>query len=502
MKKRFSFLALFATVTSLVTAQGVQPRPAPVQPLQTAAGIYQTPVWQNAMAGLLTINLAIEPDIPRDDQPAMAALGQLRTILGQQTGEANVQANNQALAALETYINSSPKPSPLILQIAGALRMQNADLTNNKAGYSQAENYFKRAVDPNTGMPNFLRAHKNLAHIYFKTDRPQLAAQSFVKALQLGDNDPVTFGLLGSIYFDQGQLIPAENALRGAMMLNPGITEFKQLLGNVLLQQERYAEAAALFGDLLLEKPNNVQYWNAQANSYIGMDMIDEAAKNLEIVRFLGKADAPMLMLLGDIYLNKEMVRDAADAYLAAVQKSAEARSFTQYYQAAQYLNRYEAFDESTQLLDAIEQNMSELTTKQKNDILTLRSEINLTQGKTEEAVANLEEILKTDPFNGRALIVLGRYYSSAEPDVAQDNANYQQRKIALQQQAITYFERAEELEDIDTVVEALVAHAQLRVKRSELPRAADLLTRAQQLKRQEYIQSYLDQINAAIQSR
>ncbi|MFU8765398.1 MAG: 3'-5' exonuclease, partial [Haliea sp.] len=40
--------------------------------------------------------------------------------------------------------------------------------------------------------------------------------------------------------------------LRNSLMINPGVLEFKQILGNVLLQQERYAEAKEIFAELLL----------------------------------------------------------------------------------------------------------------------------------------------------------------------------------------------------------------------------------------------------------
>lgn len=505
MKKRLFILAGLATLASLAQGQqSVQPLALNLQPTRTAAEVYRSETWKLAVTGFYTPNTAIEPALPKEDLEAMAALGSLRDLLGnvpEGNQGAQIAANNAALAQLEAYITkarATPNgPSAMVLQIAGALCMQTADLQNgNRAMLTKAEGYLSDAIK---AFPNFLRAHKNLAHIYFKTERPAKAAEEFVKCLTLGDNDPITYGLLGSIYFEAGQLISAESSLRNAMMLNPGIVEFKQLLGNVLLSQERWEEAASLFGQLLVEKPNRTEYWMAQANCYIGMDKIDKAAENIEIVRYLGKADPAMLMLLGDIYLNKSMVQDAAGAYMEAVEKDTRTNSFAQYIGAARYLNQYRAYDATMRLLDAIEKKMPQLDGPQKNQMLTLRSEVNLAQGKTTEAVRNLEDILKIDPVNGRALVVLARHYASEASRMQEGSEEQTLAKRETEQRAINYFERARALEDEGIRVDALVGEAQLLVRRREYPKAAELLEEAQSIRPQGYIQSYLDQINQQI---
>lgn len=499
-------------IITLITLAGIT-LPAFAQPQQVtsvdsspAKAFYATEAWDKAFMGYFGVNPGVEPGVP-DDTAEREVLGQIRTFLQSGT-DVDIRAAVQAIETLiQTKRAEDETVSPMMLQIAGTLEMRNAELTRDEAERKRimrrAEAYLKQAIDPSTGFPNFLRAQKNLANLLFRDDRSAEAKEHFVKAIELGDRDAVTFGLLGAIYMEEGKLISSESALRNSLMINPGILEFKQLLGNVLLQQERYAEAKEIFSELLLRRPNDVNFWMAQSNSYIALDQIDEATRNLEIVRFMGAANVPSLMLLGDVYINKEMIDEATEVYLEAVDMDPSDSNLNNFIRAAETLNNFAAYEQGMELITRIENAYEDgLSDEQEIDLLSLKSEINISLGKGAEAAENLESLLAKDPFNARALLSLARYYSTldADEDLPSEQQDLMERRN--QQQAIIYYERAQNLDDEQAQVRAYVGEAQLRVQRDELDVAADLLEDAQSIQYQDTIQAYLDQIRAALRNR
>jgi tetratricopeptide (TPR) repeat protein len=471
-----------------------------------AKAFYATEEWTKAFMGYYGVDSGTEPGIPEDPQER-EVLALIRTLL--QTGtDADVRAATQAIATLvQQQQAKGVQTSPMMLQIAGTLEMRNAEITNNEAEKARivrrAQTYLEQAVDPNGGFPNFLRAHKNLANLLFRNDQAAAAKVHFIKAIELGDRDAVTFGLLGAIFMEEGKLISSETALRNSLMINPNILEFKQLLGNVLLQQERYGEAKEIFAELLLKRPNEVNFWMAQSNCYIALDQIDEATRNLEIVRFMGKANVPSLMLLGDVYINKEMIDEATEVYLEAIGLDPSNSNLANFIRAAETLGNFAAYAQSMAVINKIEANYQDgLSDEQEIDLLSLKSEINISLGKGAEAAQNLEALLKKDPFNARALLSLARYYTDLEADESLEAEQQVLQQKRQEQQAIIYYERAQNLDDETAQVRAYIGEAQLRVQRGELEQAADLLADAQSINYQENVQAYLDQIRAALKNQ
>ncbi|MCC5833252.1 MAG: tetratricopeptide repeat protein [Opitutales bacterium] len=500
------FFILLISLSTAALAFGVQPRPFDgPSPVEVALRVYQTPEWARAFAGSYGVNPGVEPGLPDNDQER-EALGKIRDLV--QAGSDNDM--REALRVIEDVIRArergESRPSAMIYQIAGTLALRMVEITSGDDSRQQyqerAERYLRRAIDPNTGFPNFLRVHKNLANLYFRTERPEQALEHFRRAVELGDKEGVTFGLMGAIYLERGRYISAESALRQALMVAPNIREFRQLLGQVLLNQERYQEAVAIFSELLMEQPDNTTFWILQSNSFVALDMIDEAAVNLEIIRSMGAANSPALMLLGDIYMNREMVIEAAQVYREAIALDPSSTQLTYYIRSAETLNNYAAYEEALSVIETIEAHYEELTEDHEVELLTIRSEINIAMGQGAEAAENLEQLLRRDPLNARALLTLAGYYSDFRPseDLSEDEARAETRR--MQQKAILYYERAQNLDDDRTRVNAYIGEAQLRVQRDELQKAASLLEEAQRIRPQDHIQSYLDQIRSALRSR
>jgi tetratricopeptide (TPR) repeat protein len=501
MKRSIHLITLMAAALPLSAQQAViEVDTSP------AKAFYATPEWEKAFMGYFGVDAGVEPGVPESDAER-EVLGQIRTFLQSGT-DADINNAIQAIRTLMVQQQAESLPtSPMMMQIAGTLLMRSAENTSNEQQrqriLEQARGYLSRAVDPNTGFPNFLRAHKNLATLLFRMDKPAEAKFHFVKAIELGDRDAVTFGLLGAILMEEGKLVSAESALRNSLMINPDILEFKQLLGNALLQQERYAEAKEIFSELLLRRPNSTNFWMAQSNCYIAMDQIEEAANNLEIVRFMGAANVPSLMLLGDVYINKEMIQEATEVYNEAIRLDPSQTNLANFIRSAETLNNFAAYDDAMSVITNIESSFDgQLSDEQEIELLSLKSEINISLGKGAEAADNLESLLRKDPFNARALLSLARYYSDLDADESLPVEQRDLQESRYEQQALIFYERAQNLDDETAQVRAFIGEAQLRVQRDELDEAADLLEEAQMIRYQDNVQSYLDQIRAALKNR
>lgn len=421
---------------------------------------------------------------------------------------------------LEQYMNTARadadiKYSAIIPQLIGSVYFRLATMAGGSQQQQfrdQSRRYLEEAISM---FPNYRAAHKNLARLYFQLGDPRsldMAIKHFGKAIELGDRESSTYVLLSKIYFDKELYAASEAAARQAIMMDPTIKESRTILAYALFSQERYDEAKAVFEEMLQDDPNNADIWQMISNTYIQANQIDEAAKRLEIVRFMDKANADTLLLLGDVYMNKNMVEDAAEAYEDALQLSTRERNLRDintFIRPVETLNNFQAFDLAMELLGKIEDTYkSGLSTQQQNDILALRSEINIAQGDELEGAKNLEQILSTDPMNRRALLSLGQYYARKKAtSPAGSDAAKQERQVAVQR-ALDYYGRAEELvntgdpEDEEAARQAYVGEGQLLARERRLPEALEALQAAQDIKQEGRIASYIDMIQSVLAQR
>ena len=480
--------------------------PLGAQTIQTSLDmqqVFNSPGWQRAFAGDFAAETGVEPGVPEDPR-AREVIGEIRPFIQAQ----NEPSTQSAIRILDAYfaelIGAGQAPDAYMLMLNGMLNYQlartSANVNVRRRAEQQTISYFQDAIRE---FPSLLRAHKNLGDLYFRMENYPQAIEHFREAVRLGDREATSQGLLGYMYYLEGNLVSAENALKNALMIDPSVREFRQALGQVLQGMQRHEEAAALFGELMIEEPNNADYWNLQANAFIAQEKIDQAANNLEITRMMGVANAQSLLLLGDVYINKEMTEDATQAYLDALEEGEDVSFASSFIQAARTLNSFRSFDNAMRLLDAVREKFSDnLTEDQAITALTLRAEINLNKGLRDEAAVALEEIVARDPYNGRALISLGRYYMEARPDDALSAAEANIERSQNEQQAIIYFERVQQLDEVGEAAQGFIMEARLRVQRDELTQAVDLLEEAQNLDFKPTVEAYLSQVRAAARAR
>jgi tetratricopeptide (TPR) repeat protein len=399
----------------------------------------------------------IEPRVNEDERATMLEV--LEMISSDQMREAE--------AVLEDRLAAFTDSSAVMDFTLANIRFQAEELEDAAAGYEAAVEKF----------PKFRRAWKNLAVIRVRQGDFEKALPALIRVVELGGNDAITHGLLGYAHGSLENHLAAESAYRMAVLLDPATKDWRMGLARSFFKQERYAEAISLTNQLLEEDPESTDLWLLQANARLGLGDAAEAARIYELVDLLGGSTVESLSMLGDIYVNDELLELAAQSYIRALEMD-PANGIDRALRASKVLAARSALGEAQAVVDRLEQLAGDkLMDAQRKDILKLRARVAVAEGGGEQEARILEQIVELDPLDGEALILLGQHHARAgEPE-----------------RAIFYYERASALDAFEA--DARVRHAQLLVAEGKYDEALPLLRRAQQVNYRENIQEYLEQV-------
>lgn len=356
-----------------------------------------------------------------------------------------------------------------------------ANLYFQEGHLAKAEQSYKSAIQKH---PDFRRAYKNLGLVQVQNGNFTDAIPTISKALQLGEVDGRAYGLLGYSYLTSERYYPAEAAYRQAILMQPEVSDWKLGLARCLLETNRYADAIALFDTLLQEQPDQADYWLLQGNAYLGNEAPMAAARNIELVRLMGKADLTTLTLLGDIYMSNEAPDLALDAYQAAI-RLAGPDDTKALLRAAELLTQTGNYTLAQSMIEQTRAHYNNTLQELDNcTLLTLEAKIARAQGDDETAVATLNRIVERDALNGDAIIELADYYAD-------------QGDLAM---AITRYEHAEKIESFER--QALIAHAQTLVRNNQYQQALPLLRRALALQSDSILEDYAQRVKRAARNQ
>lgn len=426
-----------------------------------AAELWEDDAFVKSFIGSYAFLVGYEPKISDEEKDVLRTLVDL------------IKANPKAaIGQLELQLKSSS---------SAAFDFILANLYFQDANLEKAEKFYKTAIKK---YPNFRRAYKNLGLVQVQAGNFKEAISTISKALELGEVDGRAYGLLAYGYLTEGMYYPAEAAYRQAILIQPDQKDWKVGLARCLLETERYKEAVSLFDTLLMDDPNNTDYWLLQSNAYIGNDQSMRAAQNLEIVRHIGEAELSSLILLGDIYMNNSALELALSAYQSAVKvaSSDDARALLR---VAEILTRTANFEKAAIIIKDIRQNDAvNLSSDQDLQLLNQEAKIARAQGDDDTAVEILNKIVERDALNGEAIIELANYYADK----------------GLLPEAINRYEQAAKIGAYER--DALIAHGQSLVRDARYIEAVPLLKRALLLKPEPNLEDYTSRVERAANSQ
>lgn len=426
------------------------------------AAIWNDPMFQKQFVGAYGIDANVEPRLSVEE---VKLLEKVRPLMADELAKA------EALLVKSITPDSS---AVLDFTLGGVLfQLDRPD---------EARAQYEKAV---TKFPSFRRAWRNLGLSYAKAASFDDAIRAFTKMIELGGGDAYSYGLLGYAYAAKLDYQAAEAAYRNALLLQPDNTEWRLGLTRCVYKQNKFQDAAALL-DVLIERfPDKTEFWMLQAQTYLGMKQPLRAAQNIEALALLGRADAEASSVLGDIYAGEGLYELAANAYVRAMDQAVKpvpARMLRAVEALAARGAPAQARRVAAHVHETWKEGLAELESRK---LLKLEARLAIADGDGgADTAAILEELVRVDPLDGEALLLLGQHHvKNGEPD-----------------RAIFYFERAESLEAFE--VNARVRHAQALVGLGRYADAVPLLKRAQELKPREDVARYLEQVERLSKSR
>jgi tetratricopeptide (TPR) repeat protein len=438
---------------------------SPAQPMTidpSVAAIWKDPSFQKQFIGSYGINADIEPRVTPEE---LEILEHIRPLMAEDMSKAE--------AALKKQVNKDSS-AMLDFTLASIYFQQDKKV-------EALENYLKAV----TKFPGFRRAWRNLGLLHVREGNNDQAIKAFTRMIELGGGDAYSYGLLGLAYASKQDYQAAEAAYRNALLLQPDNTEWRLGITRCAFKQEKFEDAVTLLEVLIDRYPHKTEFWLLQAQAYLGMKQPLKATENLEAVYALGKANVESLNTLGDIYLSENLMELAAGAYQRAIDtdlQQALARPLKSVEMLASRGGNAQARSVVKHIHEVLEKGMTE---DDRRKLLKLDARLSLAEGKGDaEGIKVLEELVKLDPLDGEALLLIGQQYAlNNEPD-----------------RAIFYYERAGNLEAFE--LKAKLRHAQILVSKSKYAEALPLLRRVQALKPQDDVQKYLEQIERLAKGR
>ena len=456
---------LVLVATTVATAQETT---SPVVPMTTPGitpqvlKIWNDPAFQKQFAESYIAETDIEPRVTADEREKMLKVMEM----------ISEEKIDEAIKLIEKSRGEAA---------SAVFDFTLANIYFQKENFEQAVSAYQTAVEK---YPKFRRAWKNMGLIYIRQNQFDKAQEALTKVITLGGGDGLMYGLLGFAYSSVENNLSAESAYRMAILLEPDTKDWKMGLARSFFKQARYADAAALCGQLIQQEPERADLWLLQANAYIGQNKPDLAAENYEFVDRLGKSTTASMNMLGDIYINRELYDLAVNAYIRALESDPAAKP-DRAIRAAKVLTARAAMDQTKMLIDKIMAlRGDQLSTEDHKALLKLQARIAVAEGSGDDEAKVLEKIVELDPLDGEALILLGQH-AARNDDL---------------EKAIFYYERAENLEKFEA--DAKVRHAQLLVKHGKYDEALPLLRRAQQINPRENVQKYVEQVERIAKTR
>lgn len=372
-----------------------------------------------------------------------------------------------ALRLLEGMINEKEPPSPAFEFILGNAYYSTGDTAKAESSYRSAVKRY----------PNFLRAWVNLAMLYYSASRFDEAIPCLTKAVTLGDRDTATFGLLGFSLEQTGNIVSAEMAYMQALASDPSNGDWKEGLLRIYIHGRQYGRAEWLVKTLIKERPKEGRFWLTYANILIADGRKLGAVAVLESCSGLGFAGPDELNLLGDLYAEQALYPEALAIY-TKILKPAPETGENKLLHFAQVLIAGDRLGDAERVLAALPANLSATG---RIDFLQARADLLAARRSWPEARAELNELLKLAPLNGRALLSLGRAFL-AENDTPR---------------ATFAFESA--LKVPATAHRANLELANLEIKARHYSRSVEYLEAALSLEKTDAVADYLARIKALV---
>ncbi|MEM9183609.1 MAG: tetratricopeptide repeat protein [Pseudomonadota bacterium] len=300
--------------------------------------------------------------------------------------------------------------------------------------------------------PDFTRAHAGLGTLYLIEGQYDEAQQHLADAVRLGAGDAQTFGQLGYLNIKLGNPWGAVSGYQQALLLQPKNRQWRSGLLLALTESGNESGASALIDQMLTENPSDSMLWQQRANLALRQDDPLSALASLEVSLRLGDDSAENRQVAAQLAVQAGNPKRGAALASASVLASSADVSFVS--ELADWLLRAGEQRYAKQILDAMEQRLSNYRPDQQSRFYYIRGRLAEQSDQPRQAIADYRRSVDRDGSNGPALLALG------ELSLSQGQAS----------RAALAFQRASVLTEFRQ--QAMVGEAKSLIARSDYPAA------------------------------
>jgi len=437
----------------IVGMEIIKASPLPIDPM------WKSESFIKAYTASYGIDSRIEPNLDAEEKKVLVSV-------------AEKMGNKDRLGAI-ALISQSPltEKSPALLFNLASLHFENGKVQTAISNFLKAIEF----------QPNFRDAHRNLAIAYVQENNFEKAEPSLRKAIELGSNDGLTMGLLGYCLNQSGRSNDALQAYRMAKLTMPNELQWQIGEATALMDLGSLEEAISIYESILLSEPNRVGIWVNLANIRIQQGKYVQAIADLEVARRLEGLNPESLISLGHLYLNESLQERALSCYKKAIEKP-ELIDVSKLTKPIDYLMRFNLWGAAKGLIMDINK-VEEFNAKisedkqlnQRFDRADILIEMNI--GNQVIAVKRLEELLKNDPLDGEAILILADYYL--------------QQKSS--EKSIMLLEQAAHIQEFTAKSERILG--EIYASRGDYEKALTSLQKSQNLEPHKALQEYIESI-------
>lgn len=422
-------------------------------PLPLSKDYWKDPAFLKSFNGSYRINARIEPNVTSEERGVLVSIQPL-------------MAEGQREEALKK-LNASPQA-----KTSAAIAFNRGNIEFELGQMKEAAESYLRALEI---FPSFRRAHRNLGFVYARGNDWEKAIPELEESIRLGDQDAATYGQLAYGRMHNEQYVSALQAYKLAQVTQPNSVDWKAGVAQCLQFLQQNEEALALIDEVIKVRPNEVSYYLLQSSIQLSMDQPDAAITNLDFVRRLGHLDADNHLLLATLHLRAGSVDLARPLMMAALKMEAKP-SVVAALNSLEFVGQVRDWKLAREVATAIQEcfpkiEAAPLLQQQKR----LGALIDIESGENPGRGAGvLELLIKLDPLDGSALIMLARYRISEKRS----------------EEAVMLLQQAARIEG--HIYNAKVELAQLYVSLARYTVAVAQLEAALQLQSNEELETYL----------
>ncbi|MEM7011338.1 MAG: tetratricopeptide repeat protein [Verrucomicrobiota bacterium] len=389
-------LLLFVT---LVGSCWADPRlePLPISPL------WKSEEFQKVLTGSYGIDSRIEPVITVDEELYLKDAGEL------------MAAGNRA-GAIRLFEGAS------IMEGSPAMLFTYANLKFEAGDAEEAVEIFEKAL---AKFPNFRDAHRNYAIALIDLEKHDEAQEHLIRAVELGANDGLTLGMLGYCHALKENYQSSLQSYRLAQISMPDELQWKMGEAAALQQTKQVVAAIALYREILKAKPEDTFAWRNLGYALQQNEDDIAAVAAFEVLHSFGEMGPTDFLTLGHLYLGNELQEPALSCYTEAVQDE-NRPALSNAVSALRYLGDMEHWKEAAKFLDII---LASYPGADDAELTRVRALVDFENGKQDQAIVIIRELVEKDPLDGQAIITLGRFL--------QTRKEYPEAEMVLQQAAL-----------------------------------------------------------------